>query len=90
MQSNVTYYCLNRTNGNGTTPTNCAEATQAEVDQLTSSMAACFKTATAAGMNIAVSPHLDDGLGLGERLQMQAELWLAAVMNSLHIRDQSA
>ena len=29
-------------------------------------MAACFKTAVSAGVNIAISPHLDDGLGLGE------------------------
>lgn len=66
LQGKVSHYCLNRGNGNGTTPNSCAEATQADIDLLTSSMAACFKTAVAAGVNIAISPHLDDGLGLGE------------------------
>ena len=66
LQGKISHYCLNRGNGNGTTPNSCAEATQADIDLLTSSMAACFKTAVAAGVNIAISPHLDDGLGLGE------------------------
>jgi len=63
----VSHYCLDRVNGNGTgTPTNCPEATQAQMDTLTTSMAACFKTAVDAGLDIAISPHLDDGLGLGD------------------------
>ena len=65
FQSEVSYYCLTQTAGNGTTPSICEEATQAEIDLLTSSMAACFRTAVDAGMDLALSPHLDDGLGLG-------------------------
>lgn len=65
-QGRVSSYCLDRVNGNGTgTPTNCPEASQAQISTLTSSMAACFKTAVDAGLDIAISPHLDDGLGLG-------------------------
>ena len=65
LQGRVTYYCHDRTNGNGTTPTSCLEATQAQIDTFTSSMSACFRTIVDAGLNIALSPHLDDGLGYG-------------------------
>ena len=78
FQSEVSYYCLNQTAGNGTTPSTCEEATEAEIDLLTSSMAACFRTAVDAGMDLALSPHLDDGLGLGMTVIPRPSLLLIA------------
>lgn len=66
VQGSVSYYCLDRTAGNGSTPNSCSEPTSAQIAELTSSMAACFKSATDAGFDIAISPHLDDGLGFGK------------------------
>lgn len=83
LQGHVSYYCLNRGNGNGTTPNSCNEATQADIDLITSSMAACFKTAVNAGMDIAISPHLDDGLGLGKSSLLTTETELFSLKNKL-------
>ncbi len=87
LQGNVSYYCLNRGNGNGTTPNSCAEATQSDIDLLTSSMAACFKTAVSAGVNIAISPHLDDGLGLGNLHSNMCELNMKMLSENPPLRE---
>lgn len=70
LQGKVSYYCLSRQNGNGTTPTTCSEPTQGEIDTFVSSMATCFKDVVNAGLDIAISPHLDDGLGYGDHLSL--------------------
>ena len=63
-QLNVSYYCYTRTTGGGcNSPSCCSPATQDELATFRSSMQTCFQAAIDAGLNIAISPHLDDGLG---------------------------
>ena len=66
LQGKVTYFCINQTAGNATIPELCEEPTQDDINLFTSSMAACFQSAVDAGLGISISPHLDDGFGLGE------------------------
>ena len=61
-QGNVTYYCLDRANGG-----QCPAPTDAQIASFQSGMQACFRRAVDVGFTtLAVAPHLDDGLGLGE------------------------
>ena len=66
LQSNVSYYCYTRTYGGDCgSPTCCSPATAEETQTFQSSMAQCIGAAVSAGLNVAFSPHLDDGLGYG-------------------------
>ena len=68
LQGNVTYYCVNRQSvSGGPTPDDCPEVTAEDIQDFTTAMGSCFKAAIDSGMDIALSPHLDDGLGLGGR-----------------------
>lgn len=63
VQGNVTYYCLDRSDGG-----QCPPPTAAQIAAFQSGMQACFRRAVDIGFTtLAVAPHLDDGLGLGER-----------------------
>lgn len=44
----------------------CPEATEAEQMAFRDAMAKCFALAVSHGLSIAVTPHVDDGLGLGD------------------------
>lgn len=58
----MTYYCLNRADGG-----QCPPPTAAQIASFQSGMQACFRRAVDVGFTtLAVAPHLDDGLGLGE------------------------
>ena len=62
----MTYFCYTRTlGGNCGTPTCCTPATWPEVAVFRAAMTTCLAAAVDAGLGIAVTPHLDDGLGLG-------------------------
>ena len=62
MQGNVTYYCIDRQSGG-----QCPQPTAAQIAAFQSGMQACFRRAVDVGFTtLAVAPHLDDGLGLGE------------------------
>ena len=62
VQGNVTYYCINRQSGG-----QCPQPTAAQIAAFQSGMQACFRRAVDVGFTtLAVAPHLDDGLGLGE------------------------
>ena len=66
VQGNVSYYCVNRQAvSGGQTPDDCPEVTASDIQALTSAMTSCFQAAVSKGMDIAITPHLDDGLGLG-------------------------
>ena len=62
VQGNVTYYCIDRQSGG-----QCPQLTAAQIAAFQSGMQACFRRAVDVGFTtLAVAPHLDDGLGLGE------------------------
>ena len=62
VQGNVTYYCIDRQSGG-----QCPHPTAAQIAAFQSGMQACFRRAVDVGFTtLAVAPHLDDGLGLGE------------------------
>ena len=61
--SNVSYFCYTRYSGNCGSPTCCDPATSEQMQTYQSSMQTCMQAAVSAGLNIAISPHLDDGLG---------------------------
>ena len=62
VQGNVTYYCIDRQSGG-----QCPQPTAAQIAAFQSGMQACFRRAVDVGFTtLAVAPHLDDGLGLGE------------------------
>ena len=62
----MSYFCYERTYGGDCgSPSCCSPATTEEMQNFQSSMAQCIGAAVSAGLNVAVSPHLDDGLGYG-------------------------
>lgn len=67
LQQNVTYYCTERVTANGgPTPDTCSPVTASDISNFQTGMQACFQAAVNRGLSIAITPHLDDGLGLGE------------------------
>ena len=75
VQGNVTYYCLDRSNGG-----QCPAPTDAQIAAFQSGMQACFRRAVDVGFTtLAVAPHLDDGLGLGKHSSP------SLLSNSLHM-----
>eukprot|EP00884_Botryococcus_braunii_P004939 jgi/Botrbrau1/14446/Bobra.0014s0091.1 len=59
----VTYWCYTRSFP--TMQATCPEATEADRVAFRNAMAKCFNLAVSHGLSIAVTPHVDDGLGLG-------------------------
>ncbi|KAK9785590.1 hypothetical protein WJX73_003263 [Symbiochloris irregularis] len=63
---NVTYYCTDRVTANGgPTPDTCNPVSASDIATFQAGMQACFQAAVNQGLSIAITPHLDDGLGLG-------------------------